>query len=103
MYGLSYCGLDYDYMYDLDLFVLYKLLKAEMDREVHEYDLGMLKLSWQTALLMNATGNYKREVKPESLYTSFEDRQKEQLEEENKQTSIQTKRDELLKTFNIKE
>ena len=103
MYGLSYCGLGYERMYDMDLFILYKLLKAEMDREAHTYDTDMLKLSWQTAFLMNATGNYKRDVKPENLYVPYEERQKLQLDEESKQSSIQAKRDELLKTFNIKE
>ena len=103
MYGLSYAQLGFERMYEMDLFILYKIIKAERDKEVHVYDMDMQKLSWQTACLMNATGNYKRSVKPENLYTTLEDRMIEQLSEEAKQKNIQDKRDEILKTFNIKE
>ena len=102
MYGLSYCKLDVDYMYDLDLLVLSKLIKAEMDKEVHQYDLEMRRIAWQTAYLMNSTGNYKRPVKPDKLYTPMEERNQIQLDEITKQENIQAKREELLKTFDIK-
>lgn len=104
MYGLAYCKLDYEYMYELDINILSKLLKAEIDKELHDYDVSMRKLAWQTSYLMNATGNYKNPVKPEKLYTSIFDKTKKA---ENKKplpnSDIQKKRDELLKTFGIKE
>lgn len=103
MYGLSYAKLDYDYMYELDLSILYLIVMAEMDKEVHQYDIEMMKLSWQTAFLMNATGNYKRAIKPENLYVTLAERNQIQVTEEDKQADIKAKREELLKTFNIKE
>ncbi|MCW6094546.1 hypothetical protein LAV60_15350 [Clostridium sporogenes] len=100
MYGLAYCKLDYYYMMDMDLVILGRLLRSEIDKEVHQYDLEMQKISWQTACLMNATGNYKTPVKPEKLYIPL-DKQKKKNKPE-KMEDVQAKREELLKTFGIK-
>lgn len=104
MYGLAFCRLDVDYMYELDLNILSMLLKAEIDKEVHEYDLEMRRLAWQTALLMNATGNFKTPVKPEKLYVSIIEQEKKQQKKKPEPTEdIQAKKEELLKTFGIKQ
>lgn len=99
MYGLAYCKLDYDYMMELDLLILSRLLKAEIDREFHQYDLEMRKTAWQTAYLMNATGNFKTPVKPDKLYTSIEDQKKK--DKPARTEDVQAKKEELLKTFGI--
>lgn len=100
MYGLAYCKLDYYYMMDMDLVILGRLLHAEIEKEAHQYDLEMQKISWQTACLMNATGNFKTPVKPEKLYVPL-DKQKKKDKPERIE-DIQAKREELLKTFGIK-
>lgn len=100
MYGLSYCRLELDFLLEIDINILSVMLRAEMDKEVHKYDLEMRKLAWQTAYLMNATGNFKTPVKPEKLYVSILELDKKK--KPDKQSDIQTKRDELLKIFNIK-
>lgn len=97
MYGLAYCKLDFDYMYDMDLDILSIMLKAEVDKEAHIYDLDMMKTAWQTAYLMNSTGNYKRPVKPEKLYESNIGK-KEQVKPKD---DLQAKRADLLKTFGL--
>jgi hypothetical protein len=33
-------------------------------------DFQMQKTAWQTAILMNSSGNYKKKIKPEDLYKS---------------------------------
>lgn len=97
MYGLAYCKLDYEYMMDLDIDILAILLKAEIDKELHEYDLEMQRTAWQTSYLMNSTGNYKTPVKPDKLYVSIREQNKKTVMTEN----VEAKREELLKTFGI--
>lgn len=98
MYSLAYCRLDYEYALDLDLDILSVMIKAEIDREVHLYDLEMMKTAWQTAYLMNSTGNYKRPVKPEKLYESIQAKKKPV-----KHDDVKAKRDDLLRTFGLKD
>lgn len=100
MYGLAYCNLDYEYMYELDLYILVKLIKSVMDKEAREQDLEMQRLAWQTSYLMTATGNYKTPVKPDKLYTSIY-AQKEKEKEVINKVDIEAKRKELLETFGI--
>lgn len=38
----------------------------------------MQRLAWQTAYLMNATGNFKKNIKPTDLYQSVFDRDEDQ-------------------------
>ncbi|WP_250944636.1 hypothetical protein [Clostridium felsineum] len=57
----------------------------------------MQLIAWQTSLLMNATGNYKTQIKPEDLY-------KPKLSEtttKKKQPDIEQLRKELRETFNL--
>ncbi|MFT8313244.1 MAG: hypothetical protein ABF633_03200 [Clostridium sp.] len=99
MFGLAYCRLDYEYMYEVDINILAVLIKAEINREKHENDLTMQRLAWQTALLMNATGNFKKPVKPAKLYSPATQQKKKVTVE--KKEDIEAKRAELMKRFNI--
>ncbi|GAB6153738.1 hypothetical protein JCM17380_24880 [Desulfosporosinus burensis] len=99
MYGLAYCKLDYEYMLDLDLDILSVMIKAEIDKETHLYDLEMMKTAWQTAYIMNSTGNYKRPVKPEKLYDTMYAQKKKPV----KHDDVRAKRDDLLRTFGLKD
>lgn len=48
------------------------MVLAHMRVEEESFDKDMLLLSWQTALLMNSTGNYKKKIKPDDLYVPLE-------------------------------
>ena len=61
----------------MDLNVLADMVMAHTKAEDDAFDREMILLSWQTALLMNSTGNYKKKIKPEDLYVPA-DMQKEQ-------------------------
>ena len=41
--------------------MILSFIKAEEE----SFDLKMQMLSWQTALLMNSTGNFKKKIKPD--------------------------------------
>lgn len=99
MYGLAYCRLDYDYMMNLDLVTLSRLIKAEIDKEIHERDIDMTMLSWQTAYLMNATGHYKSPVKPEKLYKPLDSRSK--TSRRQSKGNVETEKEKLKKRFNL--
>jgi hypothetical protein len=87
-------------MLNMDLYVLSVLIKAEIDRETHETDLHMQKLAWQTAMLMNATGNYKNQIKPNKLYEPLSEVNKSEKKNKPLQdVDIHTKREELLNSF----
>ena len=88
---------------ELDIEVLGRLIKAVIDRELHEQDTLMQMLAWQTAYLMNSTGNYKRPVKPEKLYTPLEKRKEEQKPQTERRINVEREREELKKRFNIKD
>lgn len=60
-----------------------------------DFETKMQMIAWSTALLMNSTGNYKKKIKPEDLYSvdaeekskkSLSDKTKAQLQEELLQT-----------------
>jgi hypothetical protein len=64
-----------------------------------EYDIEMQRTAWFTALLMNASGNFKKRIKPEHLYTPLE-KQKKRTKEYQKEY-VEKQREELKKKFNI--
>lgn len=49
--------------------MILSFIKAEEE----SFDLKMQMLSWQTALLMNSTGNFKKKIKPDDLYIPLAD------------------------------
>lgn len=49
--------------------MILSFIKAEEEY----FDLKMQMLSWQTALLMNSTGNFKKKIKPDDLYRPLAD------------------------------
>lgn len=48
----------------------FDLANAQHRAEEEEWDRELQRTAWSTALLMNATGNYKKQIKPEALYQS---------------------------------
>lgn len=48
------------------------MVLAHIRVEEESFDKDMMLLSWQTALLMNSTGNYKKKIKPDDLYVPLE-------------------------------
>lgn len=76
------------------------MLEAEIRIEEEKLDFEMQVVAWQTALLMNSTGNYKKQIKPTDLYKSVgADRNKKVLSEEEIRLEKERKREELLKAF----
>jgi hypothetical protein len=43
------------------------MVNAVQEEEQRQIDIQMEITAWQTALLMNATGNYKKTIRPEML------------------------------------
>lgn len=71
-------------LYSIDLLTLSDIIQCYIKAENEEFDQKMQMLAWQTALLMNSTGNYKKSIKPQDLYTPME-QQHEPEPEENKE------------------
>lgn len=69
-------GLKPSELYVLDLVILCDMILAYMRVEEEIFDKEMIQLSWQTAILMNSTGNYKKKIKPEDLYVPLDEQKK---------------------------
>ena len=78
--------------------VLIDMLKAFSKKEEQEFDLKMQVVAWQTAMLMNSTGNYKKKIKPEDLYTPISEMKEEAQEVYNPDLKAQLQA-ELLSAF----
>ena len=63
------------------------------------FDEKMSMLAWQTSLLMNATGNYKKAIKPKDLYTSLEDRKKKETKGTKPVENMEELRTDILSVF----
>lgn len=83
-------------MYTLDLYVGAEWLGYKLRAEEEKFDKEMQKVAWQTALLMNATGNYKKSIKPTDLYTPYEATGTRSKKEIKTKEQLQA---ELLETF----
>lgn len=46
---------------------LYEMVEAVLEEEKRQQEAEYWRTAWQTALLMNASGNYKRRITPERL------------------------------------
>lgn len=101
MFGYAYYRMDYLTLYEeLDVYTLGEMFKAQMDMEEREQDRQLQVLAWQTSLLMNATGNYKKPVKPDTLYTPMIETKQAQNTKQKKD-DFKQKQEELMKTFGI--
>lgn len=95
------CGLKPSEVYSMELLHLGDIITSFMKVEEEKIDIEMQMLAWQTALLMNSTGNYKKKIKPEDLYNSIAEIEKE---EQQQRLTLEDKKkleDELLSLFNV--
>ena len=93
----SVLGLKPTEFWEMDFEDFANMYKAVRRREEEEFDISMQVMSIQTALLMNASGNMKQEVKPSDIYES-------KYNSENNKTpvkNIDEQRKELLESFGI--
>lgn len=90
-------GLLPNQLYSLGVSDFLDMYNAYKEMENVNFDKDMCKLAWQTALLMNATGRYKKVLKPTDLYRSIYE--KESIDKPKK--SKEELREELKNTFNI--
>jgi hypothetical protein len=89
-----------DELWALSAAELVDMYEAHIDAVNEEFDTEMQRTSWFTSLLMNATGNFKKRIKPDKLYTPLE-KQKSKDTKENQQSYVDQQREELKKKFNI--
>lgn len=75
--------------------------EATVDSVNEEFDTEMQRTSWFTSLLMNASGNYKKPIKPEKLYVPNAKQKSQTVEKQVDYVAKQ--REELRKKFNIDE
>lgn len=75
--------------YDLTLIEFVDWSNSVMEYHNRKDDFEMQKLAWQTSLLLNGTGNYKRKINPKDLYIS--PYTKEEEEKDNTQIKIDPK------------
>ena len=89
-------------LYDYDLQVLDDWLGILVEHDFIKHDEQMKMLAWQTAYLMNATGNFKKNILPSDIYISPLDDETEDVETlDTEEAYIQRKQleTELLATF----
>lgn len=79
---------------------LLDMYEASSEITSEDFDIEMQRTSWFTSLLMNVSGNLKRRVKPDKLYTPL-DKQKPKSYEEQK-AYVNDERERLKQKFNIK-
>ena len=58
-------------LYTIDLEDLINMIEAYKLKQMREFDQEMINLAWQTSLLMNSTGRYKKFIKATDLYKSI--------------------------------
>jgi hypothetical protein len=89
-----------DELWTLSARELVDMYEANVDVVNEEFDTEMQRTSWFTALLMNASGNFKKRIKPEKLYTPLE-KQNKQSNKQFQKDYVEKQREELKKKFNI--
>ncbi|CDQ21708.1 hypothetical protein [Halobacillus karajensis] len=75
------------------------MYEAKVTTSNEEMDAELQRTAWFTSLLMNATGNFKKEIKPNQLYTSIEDQGKDTVKASKEYVADQ--KEQLKKKFNI--
>lgn len=77
------------------------MVVAHMRKEKEIFDLNMEMLAWQTALLMNSTGNYKKKISPSDLYNPDDvaEAEQENISGEDSVAMKKKLQEELLSTF----
>ena len=88
-------------LYDYDLVVLGDWLAILVEHDFIEHDNKMKIIAWQTAYLMNATGNFKKNLLPSDIYSSPLDVSEQPQDLDTEEAQIQRKQLEtdLLATF----
>lgn len=79
--------------------VLGDCIEANIRAEEEKIDIEMQMMAWQTALLMNSTGNYKKRIKPSDLYTPMAEARDEVKVNVNKPENKKQLQEDLLSAF----
>ena len=78
------------------------MISSKIRKDDEDFDVKMQMLAWQTALLMNSSGNYKKRIKPSDLYSPSNNEEVEKQEKFTKEDVAEVKRqlqEDLLSTF----
>lgn len=97
--GYGYMKLKPCELWDLSARELVDMYEVNVELANEELDIEMQRTSWFTALLMNVSGNLKKNVKPEKLYTPLS-KQNTNTEEYQKEY-VEEQRELLKRKFNI--
>lgn len=76
------------------------MYEASSDITTENFDLEMQRTAWFTSLLMNVSGNLKKRIKPDKLYTPLEKQKPKSYKEQKAYVDAERKR--LKQKFNIK-
>lgn len=71
MYGYAVMKLLPDQFKSLEINDFVEMYVAYKNLENKEFDEKMTQLAWQTSLIMNSSGRYKKGLKPSDLYKPF--------------------------------
>jgi hypothetical protein len=71
-----------DEFWNLTLVEFMDLLDAFVFEERRQDDMKNQRVAWQTAHIMNSSGNYKKRIKVTDLYKPMDDRQEERVEQD---------------------
>lgn len=82
-----------DEFWSLTPFEIMDMIEAVVFEEQRQDDMLNQRVAWQTAHIMNSSGNYKKTIKPEDLYVPLDSRIKKEKPQEQK----------IIKRFDSKE
>lgn len=79
------------------------MYEANIEITNEDFDIEMQRTSWFTSLLMNASGNYKKAIKPQKLYEPLDNRKGNDKPKGKKEQKayMDKQREKLKKKFNI--
>lgn len=97
--GYAYLGLKPSELWELSTREFVDMYDAHITATNEDVDNEMQRTSWFTALLMNATGNFKKQIQPNKLYVPLDDRKP--MTEEDQRKYVETQQEELKRKFNI--
>lgn len=88
--------------WDMGLVDFLDIANAIHEEDEHYWDRVYQVTAWQSALLMNATGNYgKKQIKPEMLYKSPFDQEDTPVKKEKNRQYVAAEQEKLKELFGL--
>jgi hypothetical protein len=93
-YGYGLLKLSPSELFTMTVHEIFDMVSAYYRRRDDELDEQLTVLAWQTSLIMNSSGNYKKAIKPKDLYKAKGDGE-EESENELRPIDVEEKNKEL--------